>query len=200
MQTMAPWASNYTDVVVAPQVKPGFVAATDVSEAERRIVEIEAAAPKDPDTFGQLLDAVVDELTRGEPEPTRALVIAGRVVAGTPWAGFRSGRARLATAAASYLNWVAPPLPWVRLDLDLSVDGRRPIGWCSELGVVFVDALVHGEREAASFARKLRKSGTEMAAVRAIDVLAPTRSKVYENGQRATLLRDSAWDFEGRAR
>jgi hypothetical protein len=199
VQTTALVAPNYNDVVVAAQVKPGFVAVTDVSEGERRIVEIEASAPRNPALFGRLLDRVVDELTRGEPEASRVFAIAGVVVAGTSWSGFRSGRTRLATAAASYLNWMAPPLPWARVDLDLIIEGRRPIGWRSDDDLL-VDVLVQGEREAASFLQQLRQNGVEATALRAIDSLAPTRSKVYERGSRSVLLRDSAWDLGGRTR
>ncbi|HTU36602.1 MAG TPA: hypothetical protein VMF35_01220 [Acidimicrobiales bacterium] len=84
------------------------------------------------------------------------------------------------------------------MDLGLRVDGRRPIAWKSG-GTVFADVLVQGEREAASSARKLRASGADVGVVRAVDVLAPARSKVYEKGARAVPLRGSAWDFGGRA-
>jgi hypothetical protein len=94
------------------------MAASSTSKAEWREIEIEAAKPRGPDLYPILLDRVVERLTDEDPDPTRALALAGQVVLGTPWAGFRSGRNRLASAAAAYITWIAPPEPWSKVCVD----------------------------------------------------------------------------------
>jgi hypothetical protein len=191
--------SNYNDVIVTPAMERGAMSVKDLTNAERRITEVEAAAPKDPELFGQLLDLVVDRLTKGPINPVLANEIAGQVTKGTPWAGFRSGRARLATVSANYLNWLAPPLPWARIDVVATATGRRPLGWVSAEGTVLIDLFVLNTRQGASFTRRLKVAGCTADVIRTIDITVPTRSKVLVTDARPVELVQSDWNFGGRA-
>lgn len=90
-----------------PMVTRGRAAPFDYCAAE-----VEAAVPPEDGRYHRLLDEVVHRLAGSGADATAALAIAGQVVRTTIWAGYRSGRARLASAAASYLTWLAPPGDW----------------------------------------------------------------------------------------
>lgn len=170
---------------------PGVTPSTDRSAAQA-----EAALPRDDRLYPRLLDQLVRELAVCRAEPTAALAAAGRLVRGTSWAGYRSGRARLASAAASYLTWLAPPTPWAAVELP-EIAGRRPIGWRSVNGDVLIDLLSGGPRDVKRFMRVVGELGIEFTAVRALDLLAPTRSTAHEKGKLPMALRESPWWFTG---
>jgi hypothetical protein len=190
---------NYNVVIVTTPVKHRGMPLSSVNESERSEIQVKASTPRDPALFGQLLDRVVHELVLGQPDPTRALALAGRAVHSTPWAGYRTGRARLATAAAAYLSWLAPPEPWVTVEVA-AVSSRRPIGWRSPEGALVIDVLAAGSREVTSLGRAVLRAGTGAVAIRSLDVTAPARSKVFVTGVMPMMLAESDWVFEGRVR
>lgn len=162
--------------------------------------EVEAATPnpRNDQLFAQLLDRVVGELAADGAEPTEALAAAGRAVKGTAWAGYRGGRARLASAAAAYLTWLAPTEGWKYFDAG-EVAGRRPIGWQSPEGVAIVDVLGGGQAY-TRIVRQVRAHYPEAAAIRVLDLLAPRRSRAYPKVSSSVPLVDTPWWFEGSAR
>jgi hypothetical protein len=168
-------------------------------EIDRCAVEAEAASPRTDDLYPRLLDQVVRELALDGAGPAAALAAAGRAVRSTPWAGYRTGRARLASAAASYLTWLAPPAPWTAIDVP-EIAGRRPVGWSSPGGEVLIDLLSGGTRDIKRLMRAAGAAGIDFVAVRALDLLAPTRSTAYPKGGLPLPLPESPWWFAGGAR
>jgi hypothetical protein len=166
------------------------------------MAEIEAAAaapnPGNDQLYVRLLDQVVDELVARGAEPTEALGAAGRAVKGTPWAGYRNGRARLASAAATYLTWLVPGNSWTHFDAG-EVEGRRPVGWQSAGGETVVDVL-GGGRANTGIVRQVRDLHPEAAVIRVLDLLAPRRSVAYPKGAPPVQLVDTPWWFEGAGR
>lgn len=160
--------------------------------------DVEAAsalpAPGNEELFPVLLDRVVGRLVESRAEPTRALWIAGQVVRGTPWARYRNGRARLASAAATYLTWLAPPESWKAFAAP-KVGNRRAIGWRAPSGEVIVDLLGGGSAYVKALVKDLAPLCPEATAIRAIDLLHPRASTAYEPNALAALLPDTCWWF-----
>lgn len=172
------------------------------SAGRREMAEVEAAAaapnPKNDQLYAQLLDQVVGELAARGASPTEALAAAGRAVKGTAWARYRSGRARLASAAAAYLTWLAPTGGWEHFDAG-EVAGRRPIGWQSPEGEVIIDVLGGGQAY-TRIIRQVRATRPEAAVIRVLDLLAPRRSQAYPKASTSVALVDTPWWFEGSER
>ena len=171
---------------------------TAVRDLRRSEIEIEAASPRDPTLYPRLLDEVVHLVATGVSGEAPALVAAGQVVRGTPWAGFRTGRARLASAAAAYLNWMAPPRPWA-YEAAVIIEGRRPLAWRCPEGVL-IDLLGAAGQPTRSLVPAARAAVPGSLVVRVLDLTAPTRSVYYEAGGAALPLLGSPWWFEGGAR
>ena len=168
-------------------------------QVDRCAREIEAGAPRDEVLYGQLLDRVVLRLACEGGSPTSALAIAGQEVRGTAWAGYRSGLARLASAAASYLTWCAPAPSWAPHPFG-EVGNRHPIAWTSPVGDVMVDLLAGGALYAKSLVPVVRAAAEGPVVVRLLNMLAPMQSSAYlPNGQIVPLV-GSAWWFEGGVR
>jgi hypothetical protein len=168
-------------------------------QVDRCAREIEAGAPRDEVLYGQLLDRVVLRLACEALSPSSALAIAGQEVRGTAWSGYRSGRARLASAAAAYLTWLAPPPSWTPQPFG-EIGTRHPIAWTSPVGDVLVDLLAGGALYAKSLVPAVRAAAEGPVVVRLLNVLAPMQSSAYlPNGQIVPLV-GSAWWFEGGVR
>lgn len=163
-------------------------------------LEAAAAAPNESNDqlYARLLDQVVGELAARGAEPIEALGAAGRAVKGTPWAGYRNGRARLASAAATYLTWLVPGSGWTHFDAG-EVEGRRPVGWQSASGETVVDVL-GGGRASSRIVRRVRDLYPEVTAIRVLDLLAPRRSVAYPKGMPSVPLVETPWWFEGAGR
>jgi hypothetical protein len=168
-------------------------------QLDRREVEIEAAWPKNEDLYPSLLDQAVHLMTAGGIEPTSALSVAGRVVRGTPWAGFLSGKGRLASAAASYLTWLAPPSSWQAVDVP-RVDGRLPVGWMSPSGELVVDLLFGAGRIPRGLVPLVKAAAPTYSVIRLLNLTAPTQSVAYLPGGAIQPLNETQWWFEGEAR
>ena len=164
---------------------------------DRAAVEMAAAVPnpKNEDLYPRLLDEVVARLVSERMEPTAALAVAGHVVRGTQWASYRTGRIRLASAAASYLTWLAPPAGWTPAPAP-AITGRQPVAWCSPAGETIVDLLGGGRTYVKQLAHPLARLG-HFDAVRAIDLVAPTKSVAYPSGAHSLPLVESEWWFGG---
>lgn len=123
-----------TDVLVTPPGHGPCMSNERALVGGRAAVQVVAAKPRSSAVLPQLRDKVVLDLVEGDRAPaTDALAAAGRAVRGTSWAGYRSGRCRLATMAASYLRWLAPPATWSFVGAP-SVSGRRAVAWLSPAG------------------------------------------------------------------
>lgn len=171
----------------------------------RSAVQVAAAKPADTAVFPRLLDQVVVELVASGGAPSAALGVAGRAVRGTTWAGYRNGRNRLASMAASYLRWMAPPEAWGAAD-PRSVSGRTAFPWVSPAGELIVDLLdvgdVEGHTLAAAFhAHGLARaaelgSGVHLVGVRLMRLTSPTSSVLYTTRQRQAPLTATPYWFE----
>jgi hypothetical protein len=168
---------------------------TDIAFDPRRVIELEAANPRSGDLYAHLLDRTIHLLAGRGAAPSDALFVAGQVVRGTPWASFRSGRSRLATASATYLTWLAPPSPWTYVG-GQTVSERRPVSWQSPDGAVVIDVLLAVKRDDKTMAGRIsRDAGDEVVAVRALDLHAPNHSTVYEADGSVMPLTESKWAF-----
>ncbi|MGH8979442.1 MAG: hypothetical protein ACRDWE_00270 [Acidimicrobiales bacterium] len=168
----------------------------EVSRTQMAAVEAAASNPRaeNDGLYGRLLDQVVGQLAVERAEPRGGLAAAGQAVRGTAWAGYRNGRARLASAAAAYLTWLAPPKDWATFETE-QVGGRRPIGWRSPAGESIVDLLGGGSIYVKGLVPAVRELHPDAAVIRAMDLLAPTRSVAYQRGAPAVPLLESEWWF-----
>ena len=187
---------NYTAVIETTEEQAETVKCIEVG-IDRAAVEVDASTPnpKNEDLYPRLLDEVVARLLSERMEPTAALAVAGHVVRGTPWASYRTGRIRLASAAASYLTWLVPPANWTPGTAP-AIAGRQPVAWCSPAGETIVDLLGGGRTYVKQLAHPLARLG-HFAAVRAIDLVAPTKSVAYPSGAHSLPLVESEWWFGG---
>lgn len=176
-----------------------MVTRDDAAPFDYCAAEVAAAAPAEDGRYHRLLDEVVRRLAIAGAEPTAALAVAGQVVRDTTWAGYRNGRARLASAAASYLTWLAPPGDWKYTELSL-VGERRPVGWRSPDGELVVDFLDVAPRAIKACVRGVEKMEMSPVAIRALDLMAPTRSTAYLGTAAPVALAETRWWFAGGAR
>lgn len=181
-------------VIVTSPSDHGAVVTTDLSIDPRRSAELEASAPRDRGLYAQLLDQAVHTLAAQRAEPSSALFVAGEVVRGTPWASHKTGRARLATAAAVYLTWLAPSSPWTYDGAEIH-KSRRAVRWEGPGGRVVIDVLVANHRDKAMAQRILQGAGDEVAAVRALNLSSPNTSTVFESGGAVLAIAESSWSF-----
>lgn len=166
----------------------------------RSAVQVAAARPRSTAVLPHLLDRVVLELVDGARAPsTGALSAAGRAVRGTSWDGYRTGRARLATMAASYLRWLAPPATW-SLAGTPTAGGRRSLAWLSPSGELLIDLLDVGDTDGHTLVERLFAYGVsaagQLAGVRLLRLSAPTTSVIYTTPERQQPLTDSPYWFE----
>lgn len=171
----------------------------------RSAVQVAAAKPADPALFPALLDRVVAQVVQAGSKPTAALGVAGQVVRGTPWAWYRTGRSRLASTAAAYLRWMAPPEDWTVGEV-LEVSGRAGFTWVSPAGELIVDLLdvgdVAGHTLAAAFhdhgAARVAELGPDvhLVGVRLMRLSNPTSSVLCTTPQRQALLTTTPYWFE----
>lgn len=161
-------------------------------------VQAATAKPRSTDLLGRLLDeTVLSLLDNGRSPTTEALAVAGRVVKDTPWRGYRSGRTRLATMAASYLRWLAPPESW-SFTGSIDVAARRVMTWTAPDGIRLADLLDVGENAGFGPFEELFDGGDvdRLAGVRVLRVGAPTTSLLYTGPNRHESLVESAYWFE----
>lgn len=176
-----------------------MVTRDDIRPFDYSAAEVEASVPAEEGRYHRLLDEAVHRLAAARAEPAAALFVAGQVVRGTSWAGYRNGRARLASAAASYLTWLAPPKCWRYVELA-PVSGRRPLGWASPEGDLVVDFLDVAPRAVKGCVRAVEKKAMAPVAVRVLNLLAPTHSVVHVPGASPIALYESKWSFGEGAR
>jgi hypothetical protein len=189
-----------------------FVSTTGVSTGLdlRCGAGLEAASPKNPHLAPRLLDLVVhDLLTHHGGDPLQALTVTGQVVRGTPWAGYRSGRSRLATMAACYLTWLVPPRPWRLVEtttistkrITIQVAGEPPryragFTWKGPDGQRLIDLLLVDDmdRRVAWEAATDWRDGSQ--ALRLLNLSAPRQSVLHTGPNAHIPLSESEWMFE----
>lgn len=191
--------ANYTDAIVTETREITTVGSSAHRARDRAAIQVEASRPRSPATFAALLDAVVADLISQNLAPTAALAAAGRAVIGTPWAGYRNGRNRLATLAASYLHWMVPDADWSFAGV-LEVGSRRPLKWTSEGGRRITDVLdLDGQaRSLVGAAFTAGDETGELTVVRLLRLSAPTSSLLYTTPKTHEPLMASPFWFEVR--
>lgn len=143
-------------------------------------VQVQSRRPRKGHALESLLDEVVATIVEDGRPGTAALEAAGRAAVGTSWSGYRNGRNRVATLAASYLRWLAPRDGWEHVG-TLEVGGRRPLAWRSTTGRLVVD-LLDVDGETARLVRPTFGACGELGestAVRLLRLDAPTASRLY---------------------
>lgn len=88
-------------------------------------------APARPGTLGELVDELVLSaigVGRCRPETISVFPLAAAVAKKGSWAKYRQGRNRLASLGAIYLNWLAPPPPWMLAE-TIEAGPRRGLVW-----------------------------------------------------------------------
>jgi hypothetical protein len=141
-----------------------------------------------------LLDKVIfTMLTQHCGDPTRALTITSKVLQGSKWKNYRSGRSRIATMAASYLRWLAPPEPrWFRCSENLQND-RLGLRWSGPEGE-FVDIIEcdsRADRRAAAAAAHL----VDVVGVRLLRLEAPRHSIFFTADDSPVRIAETPWLF-----
>ena len=163
---------------------------------DRAAVQIEASRPQSSMSFGGLLDALIEDMAaKGEP-PTAALALAGRAVRGTPWSGYRNGRNRLATLAATYLHWLRPDETWGFAG-SLEVGSRRALMWSASDGSSLAD-LLDVDGSAQVLVAPTFRAGARIdtfAGVRLLRLTAPSTSLLYTSPLAQQRLADSPFWF-----
>lgn len=171
---------------------------TDCQTIDRAAVALEAAVPRVPGEHLSLLERLVLELVQPVRQPpTAALGAAGRLTKGTNRAGHRAGRARLASQAATYLNWMAPPPSWPCLGAVPAAD-RSALAWRVPSGQVLVDVLGCGDRSERAVIGDVFDAATglgDVAAVRLLHVGAPRVSQLYDSPSSYRPLAGTQWCF-----
>jgi hypothetical protein len=186
-------------VIVTPPTENFRVAKALTRENEELWSEIElgAAFPRQDGHYPAFLDEVVHQMCARSLGPTAALGVTARVLQGTNWAGYRSGKARLASGAASYLTWLAPPAEWSYVPLA-PVGERRPVGWRSPGGELIADVLAGDNAYVRRFsAASVKAAVPDVAAVRVLNLLAPRHSVALLASGKTNPLVDTPWWFEG---
>jgi len=161
------------------------------------MVQIEASRPRSSSSLETFLDELIGEMAADDDSPFSALAAAGRAVRGTPWAGYRNGRNRIATMAASYLHWLKPGASWT-FSGALSVEGRRPLVWGGD-GHSLVDLLdVAGEAQALVGPTFHASANLGIiAGVRLLRLTAPATSLLYTSPSTHQRLSETPFWFEG---
>lgn len=149
-----------------------------------------------------LLDEVVAALlVPHRRQPSDALAATAAVFADSRWRSYRAGRARVATQAAVYLTWLAPPSDYRLADVAPLDSGRRSFVWkAPRARSGFADLLcpAGAEEATAAHARALAVgSGGPVcfAQVRLLSVSAPTHSMLASADRTLVRLCDSALWF-----
>lgn len=188
-------SANYIHEIVTG---PDEIAIVDAHSRprDRAAVQIEASHPRSSVSFGGFLDELIEDMaTKGEP-PTAALALAGRAVRGTPWSGYRNGRNRLATLAATYLHWLRPDETW-NFAGSLEVGSRRALMWSASDGSSLADLLdVDGSAQVlvTPTFRACARLDT-FAGVRLLRLAAPSTSLLYTSPLAQQRLADSPFWF-----
>jgi hypothetical protein len=176
---------------------PGFIGDVDL----RCAIEVDAAAPKNPNLQPRLLDGVVLELLKNHhADPLAALAVAGQMVRDTPWSGYRSGRARMATMAACYLTWLVPPSPWRLVDTTtMGQASQARVGFVFEgpEGQGLIDLLACGDADRRNAAEGATGCSESVVGLRLLNLSAPRQSVLYTSPHQHQPLAESAWMFEG---
>lgn len=163
---------------------------------------LRAAAVSETETAAALLDLVVEQLLSPARLPaTAAMAATARVVRDTRWRSYRAGRAKIATQAAVYMNWLAPPADYTMTAVEVA--GRRlfvfdgPAGCFADLlipdlgGISSADCAVVGETFAA-----LAETVAAFGGVRLLTVSEPTASMAAVSPTRLVALTSSPFRFE----
>lgn len=139
-------------------------------------------------------------------EPSAAITATAGVLAGSSWRSYRAGRARVATQAAVYLTWLAPPASYCCGGILELPGGRKAFGWRPPKGrQIFADVLspagvgegdLHQLAEAA-LRQMTETSGGPVAGVRVCAVSAPTRSVLATPAGTMVELTGTGLWFEG---
>lgn len=107
--------ANYYAVIVTPSREGPLVVPRARLPRDPAAVQAESRRPRRGHALESLLDQVVAALVEDGRPGTAALEIAGRAAVGTSWPGYRNGRNRVATLAATYLRWLAPREGWAHV-------------------------------------------------------------------------------------
>ena len=148
---------------------------------------------------------VASLLLNGEREGPASLRAAAEAITGTPWAGYRAGRQRLATLTAVYLTWLLPPAKWA-VEIVSGEAALSPTGidllWCGPGGELIADELTPlGARGrlivgdlASTLTRHVTARREGFAGVRVLALAAP-RSSLFCTGTSRQPLRDAGlWE------
>ena len=165
---------------------------------DRAAVQIEASRPRSSVSFGGFLDELIEDMAANGEPPTAALALAGRAVRGTPWSGYRNGRNRLATLAATYLHWLRPDEAWGFAG-SLEVGGRRALVWSASDGSSLAD-LLDVDGSAQVLVTPTFHAGAHLGAfagVRLLRLAALSTSLLYTSPLAQQRLADSPFWFRG---
>lgn len=138
-------ATATTTAVSAPQgaVPAGVQAAVMACTKTRSSACAHSSmAPADGTVLPRLVHTLAAQIATSEVRPTPAMLKAAvaRIVSGTAWSGYRSGRQRLASLGAVYLNWFLPTSDHCFVQVPSEV--RPVLRFDAPDGTWFVDELV----------------------------------------------------------
>lgn len=162
----------------------------------RAATQVAAARPHGTNQLPTLLDHVVADLVNADRDPTRALAAAGRACRETTWASYKTGRNRVATMAACYLRWLAPPESWTPAG-TLAVGDRTVFLWADD-GELIADVLAVGDQDVRDVvAAAFDGADGALDAVRAVRVNSPTTSTLHTHEMNVARLVETPYWFEG---
>ena len=148
-------------------------------------------APSDGTVLPRLVHTLAAQIATSEVRPTPAMLKAAvaRMVSGTAWSGYRSGRQRLASLGAVYLNWFLPTSDYCFAQVPSEV--RPVLRFDAPDGTWFVDELVTSGYEdgLAARVREIMAMGDDnFVGIRLITLSNPSASTVVTpDGQRHRL-------------
>src|SRR5690606_28163779 len=134
---------NHTRVSVTDPAD-GRPMAARTRTTDRTAVSVEASRPSGGPDLPGLVDQAAAAPVAPRPPSTAAPAAPGRAVPGPHPARDRTGRPRLATLAASYLRWFAPPEPW-QPQPPAHLGGRHAPVWAGPDGETRIDLLDVGD-------------------------------------------------------
>lgn len=159
-------------------------------------VALSASRPSPDNPMPRLLDAVVlTLLAEHGGDPTSALCVTAELLRSTTWSRYRNGRSRIATMAASYLRWNAPPSPWV-FDgaVPLGESTRAGVGWRARAGRL-VDLISCDRSEDRRIATCAHPRSSSEIGLRLLNLAAPRDSLFISSSGQPTPLGETSWFF-----
>lgn len=178
---------------ISASYRPGSLTVGD--HDMRTDIALDASAPAAKSPLPALLDKViVTMLSQHDGDPTRVLAVTSEILRGTNWASYRNGRSRIATMAASYLRWVAPPTPWSFCRSEGLEDRRLGMRWSGSEGQLLdiIECQGRSDRSVAAGAANL----DDIVGVRLLRLDAPRHSIFYGVGASPVRIAETPWLFE----